>query len=357
MSHPHDALPHRSRRTTHPLPRACAALLCVLGLLQACHRYPAPPRHPADDPAYQETLDLQPKGMKDLPPEAIKVLPGDELRVRAISAEETTYEGLVIDELGNVHVPLVGDVKVGGMTLTEAELAVQKALRRYDSVVRVSVQIAEPDGHRATVVGAVATPGVHTVTPGMRVAELMARAGGANQGGADNLWNVADLYSARIVRDGEILPISVHLALTGDILHNVRVRAGDHLYVPPIRGDTITILGEAAAPQVMLYRPQLRLSQALAVAGGLPLDARLRDVRIIRGNMDSPSIYKVSQRALARGEAVDVELAAGDIVFVGRRGLAEMREVLGAFGPIIASGLSIGLAIGLSNRTTTAVVR
>jgi len=292
--------------------------------------------------------------MDDAPPEAIKVLPGDVLRVRTISAEETAYEGLVVDELGSVHVPLVGDVEVGEQTLTEAELRIQKALRRYDSVVRVSVEITEPAGHRITVVGAITAPGVHTVVPGMRLAELLARAGaapgmGAGGGGVTAaVFQTPDLQAARLVRNGEILPVSIPLALAGEPRHNIRVRAGDHLFIPPARGDTITVLGEAAAPQVLIYRQSMRLSHVLALAGGLPHDARMRDVRVIRGPMDEPSIYKVSQRSLGRGNAVDVEMAPGDIVYVGRRSLAEMREVLSAFGPILATGLSVGLAVGLS---------
>src|SRR5690606_26192841 len=138
---------------------------------------------------------------------------------------------------------------VGGLTLGEAEERVQEALRRFDTVVVVHLVVTEAAGHRATILGAVVTPGRINLQAGTRLADLLAAAGGPlmDTDGGESVV-LANREGARLVREGDALPVGLPRAARGDPRHNVRVRPGDILYVPPTMGTRISVLGEVAEP-------------------------------------------------------------------------------------------------------------
>ncbi len=141
--------------------RRCTALLLSFALVSACarNRYPQTPTTPFDDPSFSAPEPIILAGMESDPPEALQLFPGDVVQLTTVSAKTETYEGLIVDAMGQLHVPLAGDIQVGGLTLGQAEQAVEKGLRRYDRFVRANLIITTLDGHTAVVIGAVTTPG------------------------------------------------------------------------------------------------------------------------------------------------------------------------------------------------------
>ena len=117
-------------------------------------------------------------------------------------------------------------------------------------------------------------------------------------GQALNGFNAADVHGARLVREGGAVPVSLQRALEGDPRHNVRVRPGDHLYVPFARGRTITVLGAVGAPGVFAFRRGIRLTEVLARAGGLNERGDRTDVHVVRGSLREPQAYRASLRAM-----------------------------------------------------------
>ncbi len=323
-------------------------LLAVAALVIFVHGcgagLPLAPTYPAEDPGFRDAGPVVPEGMADEEPDALRVLPGDIVTLLLVSEDTTEYKGLVVDERGLLHAPLAGDVEVGGLELTRAEAAVEQALREFDRVVRVHMVVTDLTGHRATVVGAVEEPGRVPVLPGARVADLLALAGGVVKNNEDGEpEELSDLDGARLIRDGRALPISLNLAIQGHPRHNVRARPGDQLYVPPARGRRVSVFGEVRTAGVVTWRRGLRLSEALAMAGGMSDRADVGDVRIVRGNLAHPLVYSVSVDDINDGEATDVELAPGDIVYVDDHPMADLDDFIDALGPILTLGLTFGL--------------
>ena len=310
-------------------------------LVSACmrNRLPQAPTHPEDDPEFSAPEKIIFRGLESDPPEALQLLPGDVIRLTTVSAKTQVYEGLVVDEMGQLHVPLAGDIQVGGKTLTQAERAVERGLQRYDRFVRANLVISAFDGHMAAVVGAAANPGRYKVTPGMRLADLIALSGGPKIGRADLIPTpLGNLDLARLVRNDEAVPVSILLARKGDAKHNVRVRPGDQLFVPPITDELIMVLGEVGKPQPMAYREGIRLTEVLARAGSVnTARGDRKDIRIIRGSLDEPRVYTTSMKALSAGNSKDVLLVPGDIVYVSRAWYASTSDVLNALSPILST--------------------
>ena len=285
------------------------------------------------------------EGLESDPPEGLKLLPGDVVRLTTVSAKTQDFEGLIVDELGHLHVPLAGDIKVGGMTLSQAEASVERGLRKYDRFARANLVITTLNGHWAVAIGAVQNPGRIQVGPGFRVADLVAQAGGALMGQSEFMPTLlGDMDLARLVRDGETLPVDVPLAIQGDPRHNINIRPGDQLYVPPVTGRLIMVLGEVNRQQPIAYRSGIRLTEALAHAGG-PVMSRAdrHDIRIIRGPLREPLVYTTNLKALTSGEATDVELAPGDIVYVTKSWYASTADVLNSLSQVLSLANSFAI--------------
>lgn len=318
-----------------------------MALVSACARnhYPQTPTTLLDDPAFSDPQAVIPAGVPSDPPEALQLLPGDVIQLTTVSAKTEKFNGLIVDAMGQLHVPLAGDIQVGGMTLSEAEHAVENGLRQYDRFVRANLIITKFDGHSAVVVGAVEKPGRVPVTPGLRLADLVAQVGGALKGQSRLTPTLlGDMDLARLVRNGKALPVNLPLATQGDPKHNIRIRSGDQLYVPPITGRLIIVLGEVNQQQPIAYRKGIRLSEALAHAGGLTMPrADRHDIRIIRGPLTEPRVYTTNLKSLTSGKATDVELAPGDIIFVTKAWYASTADVLNALAPVLSLANSFAI--------------
>ena len=94
----------------------------------------------------------------------------------------------------------------------------------------------------------------------------------------------------------------------------------------------------------MAYRQGLRLTEALAVAGGLVTSRGDRkDIRIVRGPLREPRVYTANLKDLTSGDATDVVLAPGDIIYVTKSWYASTADVLDALSPILALANSFAI--------------
>ncbi len=334
----------RAPRSAPPLSSLLVGLLALGAPLAQAGCSPSLPRTPTTPSAEFLEADLTQPGVDDDPPLGLQVYPGDTVTLRVQSAEVENLEGLVVDERGVVHIPLAGDVSIAGIPIGEAETRVEQSVQRFDRAARVSILISEGNGHLASVVGGVGSPGRYPVIPGMRLADLLAAAGGisvSEEGVADG-----DLARARLSRGAEIVPVSLLRALSGDPRHNVRVRPGDTLFVPITPGRVVTVLGQVGGPAVMRYWEGMRLTQALALAGGVTRDGNWGDVRVMRGDAERPQVYSTAVSAVVDGDAHDVVLAPGDIVYVASAGHADLRDVMNSVAyflslPITAASITV----------------
>ena len=280
------------------------------------------------------------------------LLPGDRVNIELSSATTTTLPNVLIEPNGTLHLPLAGDVDVRGLGLVGAEAKLKAAMQRYDSLIHVTLTIATLDGHKVSVAGAVRTPGVVPLQPAARLADLILAAGGT----ITNLVNGqmvsgSDLRNARLAREGRDMPVDFEKAMAGDAMHNIYMRAGDQIFIPSERGLTISILGQTNGT-VVQWAPGVRLTEALAMSGGVHVGADKSDIRIVRGPIDATRVYTTSLRDVVDGESHDVELYPGDVVFVTDHWIEDFGEVMAALAPIISLTFSAAaLAVALDGNT------
>jgi len=113
-----------------------------------------------------------------------EVRPGDVLE---ISIFEWQAEGsrdtldLRVSEAGEIELPGLGTIQVGGMSVEEIQQRIVAALQEADLIEnpRVGVSVSEFQSKRALVAGAVVAPGVYTIPEnGAPLSEILSLAGG-----------------------------------------------------------------------------------------------------------------------------------------------------------------------------------
>lgn len=101
---------------------------------------------------------------------------GDKLRVTVFGQEDLSGEFLV-NGAGEVSLPLVGNLRLGGLTVREAERRVVDALKP-DYLVNPRVSIQVLNFRPFYIIGEVKEPGSYPYVGGMTVTEAVALAGG-----------------------------------------------------------------------------------------------------------------------------------------------------------------------------------
>ena len=184
-----------------------------------------------------------------------------------------------ISESGQVSLPLIGAVVVGGLTIPAAQELIEKRLRDGGFVLRpqVTIQTVQIRSSQISLLGQIAKPGRYPIEiVGSKVSEMIAGAGGVVPGGADVVTLVG-------TRNG--MPIKLDIDLPA-ILQSGRadldaaVANGDIIYVD--RAPSYYIYGEVQKPGQLRVERGMTVMQALAQGGGLTARGTERGVRINR---------------------------------------------------------------------------
>jgi polysaccharide export outer membrane protein len=307
---------------------------------------PVAPSVPSDDSEFAMPALTEPPGMNEGDvAEAELMRPGDVIAVRFVGDKDLEPVQTSVDRTGGLHLPLMGDVAVGGLTLTAAEGSVQAALRHYDHFTRVMLTLVDGKSRVATVTGAVEHPGNVPIVGDARLADVLGVVGGPKLvTTVDRVVMVGDIDGTRVMRNGVRLPVDARLALEGDPRHNVRIHAGDVIFVPPAMDSRIVVLGLVAKPETIAYRKGIRLTEVLAEAGGMTKESDSGDIRILRGGYAHPKVFVASARDIITAKRPDVVMAPGDVVYVTEHWFATVGEVLDKVVPLAATVL-VGIAL------------
>lgn len=197
---------------------------------------------------------------------------GDSIRVFVYLYPDLTFDTRVT-ESGEITYPLIGSVKLGGLTLAAAETEIADALRDGGYVKQPQVHIVmESVGGEVNVLGQVSHPGPFPLKKvGTRLSEVLASAGivVANTLGTTQGPVGSDTVVVRGQRDGEPLQRKLHInAIFADSTgkEDIVMEAGDVVYVPP--APVYYIYGQVQRPGTYVIASGMTIEQALAQAGG-----------------------------------------------------------------------------------------
>ncbi|MBE0597728.1 MAG: polysaccharide biosynthesis/export family protein, partial [Desulfuromonadales bacterium] len=231
--------------------------------------------------------------------------------------------GSRVDGIGNIHLPLVGTVAVGGLTIGEVQEKLRSLYGRFLTNGWVVVEVAEFRSQPVYLLGQFRSPGTFYLDRPMTLLQGLALGGG--------LADAANLRSARLVRDGKTQPVDLsQLIEEGGVRQNTWLRAGDTIFVPDDRNQNVFVFGAVTKPgPVAMPNGRLNLPQALAAAGLGEVRGSLEYVRIIRSlSATRGELIVVDTRRPLKGEALPYPLLEGDIIYVPRSAVGNWNQAI-----------------------------
>ena len=237
-----------------------------------------------------------------------------------VYSEEDLHKPARLGSDGTVLLPLIGSVKVGGLTVAEATNLISK---RYASgfVKNPSVLITVLQYRKSTfsILGQVVKPGIYEIQEGghVTIIDAISLAGGYTPTAAQNA-----VTDKRVV-DGKVTTFKIR---AGDMAQNpnvapFEVQPGDSVLVP-YHNSTFSILGQVLKPG-MYEIPEgahVTIIDAVSLAGGYTPMAAQNSITVKRTVDDKLAILTVNASDMARNpDVVPVEVLPGDSVLVPNR--------------------------------------
>ncbi|ANC54365.1 MAG: polysaccharide export outer membrane protein [Brevundimonas sp.] len=253
-----------------------------------------------------------------------------------LSGGNQALPGATVDRSGSVTIPFGGQVRVQGLTSTQAAAAIRRALVGKVANPQVLVSIAGNASNTVNVLGDVRQPGRAPLGVNSdRILDVIAAAGGSAR--------TTDDLTISIQREGRTYtaPLS---AVTTEFGENVRLQRGDVVNVQYKPRRFSTFGGLNAVAQVDMPAGPVTLTGALSKVGGLNTNtANARRVLIFR--FERPEVAQalgINQPATPRGvpvvyeldfsdaanvfAATNMEVMPEDVIYVPLAGAAEMRK-------------------------------
>lgn len=197
---------------------------------------------------------------------------GDVVKITVYGQPDlTTMTRIGGDE--KITFPLIGDVKIGGLTTAEAEsnIAAQLKSRGYVKNAQVSIfveQRRQTITNSVTILGQIAHAGKYPVQEAsvegvQTLVDLLAVAGGINENAANHLLLVKKQGQGQ----KKIHVDLVALLRDGELTHNHVLAGGDIVLVPEM--DVFYIYGQVHRPGRYRLERGMTVMQAISVASGV----------------------------------------------------------------------------------------
>jgi polysaccharide export outer membrane protein len=281
---------------------------------------------------------------------------GDVIKINVFQVAEYSGEYLILPN-GEVTLPVIGSVKLGGLSLTSAQQILSQLYAAYVKRPVITISLATPRPLKIAIVGEVNIPGSYNVSwqTGERfpsLTDLLKNAGG--------LTTVADISQVELRRSVEgkeqIFTLNLwNLLQEGNLSEDIVLQDGDRIFIPtkvnPTATDTrlltnanfgiqtnqdinIVVTGEIYRPgsyQIEARKTSSdtstssgkspRLSQAIQLAGGIKPLANIRNIEVVRFNYNGSEqkiIVDLWELLQSADVTQDLILQDGDRIIVPR---------------------------------------
>src|SRR5438445_3247135 len=241
---------------------------------------------------------------------ALVIGPGDEVEVTVYGAPDLSQHSRV-NSSGNISIPLIGHVRLTGLSSSEAEGAIATQLRRNNILndPQVSVYVKEYASSGISVVGEVAKPGVYSAVGPHRLFDVLQAAGGLTEKAASR---------ATISHRGEETPITVELSVDPIQMASRNVELLPGYTVVVAKAGIVYVLGEVGKPggYVLNSTGGVTVLRVIAAAGGPTHVASVGGTKMLRRTPNGLQELPVPLKELLHAKVADIPVQADDIIYV-----------------------------------------
>lgn len=287
--------------------------------------------------------------------------PGDRLSMRIWDPEESSLiasveapfadiANVVVTASGNVSLPYIDEVQVGGLTAERARIKLQERLTTIIPSAQVQLEVSEGRRNSAQMLGGVASPGTYPLNErNLPLTSLIAAAGGINP----SLKNP----QVQIMRGNQVFRRPWDFVLDNPS-HDPAIRGGDRVLVEADQR-SFKALGAAQREEVIGFDEQdVSVLRAVSLMGGIS-DTRAdpRGVLVLRRYADSetqrangpPNTRVVFSFDLTTADGVfsadEFLIQHDDIVLATQSPTVSTQRVLGLFGAVLGFGRTVATTL------------
>ncbi len=235
---------------------------------------------------------------------------GDEVEVTVYGAPDLSRHTRVGSD-GNISLPLVGQIRVVGLTSDQAQQAISDQLRKQNIVndPQVSVFVKEYTNGEISVAGEVAKPGVFSALGPHRLLDVLEAAGGLTEKAASTITishlGTDQLTTIRLPNDA------------AEMAHNnIELLPGDTVVVP--KAEIVYVLGEVNKPGGYALNSSggVTVLQVVSAAGGPTRLAAISGAKMVRRTPTGLKEIPVPLKELLRAKVGDIQVQAGDVLYI-----------------------------------------
>jgi polysaccharide export outer membrane protein len=258
-----------------------------------------------------------------------KILPGDIISILTVDLPElttntpassgslsgtggTSVPGIKVGPKGQVELPYLGTVILGGLTPSEAAAYLSNALKDRGILVdpQVSVELMDSPTRVVTMIGEVMRPAPIPVFGQLHLLDAISACGG---------FTPLASHTLTIRRRGASEPIMVELGVDPKMSYvsNIPLLPGDTVIVP--RVGNVFVVGEVKTAESfpLSTNTPITVMRAISMAGGLKYSAALSKARIIRTTADNQHVeIRFDLAKLMNGKQQDIALVSDDVLFI-----------------------------------------
>ena len=212
--------------------------------------------------------------------------PGDVLKITVYDNKDLETITRISDD-GNIIMPLLGQVKVDELSISQASSHIAGLLADgYIINPQINIFVQEFRSKKAFILGQVNNPGIIEMSGPITLLELISKAGGLT----DDFGETATVKRKNSSADDIIMVDLNSLIEGGDVSQNVNIRDGDSIYVS--KAGMCYVTGEVQRPNAYKCGDDITVLKLIALAGGFTGKASKSSVRIVRIVNGEKTLYK-----------------------------------------------------------------
>lgn len=285
-------------------------------------------------PLTPSLLDPQKVSAKDY-----RLSTGDLLEISVFGEEESLAERVVIAPDGYIYYAFLEGIPAAGRTVPEVTKDIVSRLSHLFLVPNVTVVPLTSVNNNFRIFGRVRDPGIYPLIGTTRLRDAIGIAGGLltesfkDKATDADLLPLANLRASFVIRDKKKINVDFEqLLFNGDNRQDIVLLPEDYIYIAPSELREVYVLGAVRSPQRLVYTRNMTLINAVALVGGWlpvsPYSADLSRVLVLRGSLECPCVIQVDLLGFLNGQARDLYLQPGDIIYFQNKQFRFVRELV-----------------------------
>lgn len=229
---------------------------------------------------------------------------GDKLSVNIYGQQTNNFE-LLVDRNGNVEIPNIGIVKVGGLQYGDAKSALLSQLSKAYPQSTVVLDIAYYSTIQVLLTGEVKSPGLYNLPSFATVKDVLMVANGIN--------DVGSYRDIVVKRDGKVVEHfdAYSIIRSGEYNSPILLRNGDVISVAQAKKQ-VSVLGQVSSPAIFELKSQETFKHLFGYTADFKFDANKNSIKLTRyTNNEKIKIYTLTYEKLLamkpqNGDVVEV---------------------------------------------------